>query len=99
MQAETTESQDRKQLTPEEMKVLRDQTISSYKDEMELLEVIDSYERLRASIEESRTKRMALIMRQAQMAAGPDEKEAGEPPVGETEGLRTEGGRKLKAKH
>lgn len=65
------ETKEEKKLTPEQMEDRRKKLIDYYKKQNELLEFQAKHESLMTEIEMSRAKRMEMIIRQAQMAAGP----------------------------
>jgi len=67
-------------LSPEQMEANRKKALDFYKKQSELLAAQADYERHMADIEQSRAKRMEMIIRQAQMSAGPqDEPEETDP--------------------
>lgn len=71
-------------LTPEQIKANRVKIIDFYKKQNEVLELQAKHESLMADIEMSRAKRLEMIIRQAQMQAGPEtEDPEGEDPEGE----------------
>ena len=82
-----TEATVEKKLTPEQQESNRKKALEFYKKQTELLTDQAEYEKLMADIEQSRAKRMEMIIRQAQMANPPEEPE-------EQEGEKKE--RKLK---
>lgn len=61
--------------TPEQMEASRKKALEFYKKQSELLTAQAEYEKLMADIEQSRAKRMEMIIRQAQMANPPVEPE------------------------
>jgi len=73
--SQETNQETAEQLTPEQLKKRRDDLISYYKNQTLVLEAQFKYESVMADIEEQRVKRMTMIMRQAQMAAPPQEEE------------------------
>jgi hypothetical protein len=69
-------SEENEKLTPEQIEDNRKKVIQYYKKQTEVLEWQAKYEGFLADIEIARAKRMEMIIRQAQMAAGPaDEKQ------------------------
>jgi hypothetical protein len=66
-------SEEKKELTPEQIEDNRKKVIAYYKKQAEVLEYQAKYETLLADIETSRARRMEMIIRQAQMAAGPED--------------------------
>lgn len=66
-------SEEKKELTPEQIEDNRKKVIQYYKKQAEVLEYQAKYESLLADIETSRARRMEMIIRQAQMAAGPED--------------------------
>ena len=68
------------QLTPEQMEKRRKDLINYYKNQTAVLEAQLKYESIMADIEEQRVKRMTMIMRQAQLAAPPQEEEEEDLP-------------------
>ena len=58
--------------TPEQIEAGRQKALEFYKKQSELLTAQAEYEKLMADIEQSRAKRMEMIIRQAQMQAGPE---------------------------
>jgi len=64
--------------TPEQIEAGRQKALNFYRLQTELLTAQAEYEKVMADIEQSRAKRMEMIIRQAQMQAGP-ETEAEEP--------------------
>lgn len=58
--------------TPEQIEAGRQKALEFYKKQTELLIAQAEYEKLMADIEQSRAKRMEMIIRQAQMQAGPE---------------------------
>lgn len=65
-------SEEKKELTPEQIEDSRKKVIQYYKKQAEVLEYQAKYETLLADIETSRARRMEMTIRQAQMAAPPD---------------------------
>ena len=63
------------ELTPEQLTAQRLRVVNYYTAQNEILKVQAEYEKLLADIEESRTRRMTMVIRQAQMAAGPEQEE------------------------
>lgn len=74
MQETNLENQE-EQYSPEEIKKMRQNMMSYYKDQIALLKLQSQYEVLLADIEEARAKKLAMQIRQAQMMAGPPEEE------------------------
>ncbi len=68
-------------MTPEELAAQRKNVIQYYKNQVEILKHQFEYEELLANIEEARTKRMAFIVRQAQMTAGPESEDSVEQEI------------------
>ena len=64
-------SEEKKELTSEQVEENRNKVIQYYKKQVEVLEHQAKYETLMADIEQARARRMEMIIRQAQMAAGP----------------------------
>lgn len=56
---------------PEQMKAYRENMLKYYKEQMPLLKAQLEYERTVADIEEARVKAMTMVIRQAQLKAGP----------------------------
>jgi hypothetical protein len=87
-------------ITPAQMAAYRKNMQQYYKEQLPLLKAQLEYERTIADIEEARVKAMTMVIRQAQLKAGPPrEPEAplspeGNPEVPETETPKQE--RKLK---
>jgi len=75
MSKETNQEDKVKEITPEELKKRREGIIKHYKDQISVLTLQLDYEKLLADIEQARAKRMEMIIRQAQMQAGPPEEE------------------------
>jgi hypothetical protein len=75
--------EEKEELSPEQLKANRDKVINYYKNQIEVLEYQARHESLLADIESSRAKRMEMIIRQAQMKAGPESEKA-EPEKRET---------------
>ena len=96
----TNTEQEAKQPTPEELKAMRDRMIKYYKDQIPVLKVQAEYEKLLADIDEDRTRRMTMLIRMAQMQAGPpqeDEEESSpESNLEEAPKQPAKGPRKLK---
>lgn len=67
------------ELTPEQLEAQRKKVISYYKNQTEVLQAQCEYEKLLAEIETLRAKRMEMMIRQAQMSAGPQEEPEEEP--------------------
>ena len=66
--------------TPEQIEAGRQKALEFYKKQSELLTAQAEYEKLMADIEQSRAKRMEMIIRQAQMQAGPETETPEEEP-------------------
>lgn len=88
------EKQESKPMTQEELAAQRKNVIKHYNNQIEVLKIQSQYEQLLAEIEMHRAKRMEMIIRQAQMAAGPQEEEPETEPQQEPEEAPKE--RKLK---
>jgi|LakMenEpi03Aug12_release.lakeMendotaPanAssembly.Ray.scaffolds.fasta_scaffold689082_2 hypothetical protein len=71
-------SEEKEQLTPEQIEDNRKKVIQYYKKQAEVLEHQAKYENLLADIETARARRMEMIIRQAQMAAGPQDEKSEE---------------------
>jgi hypothetical protein len=65
-------------LTPEQIEANRIRVINYYKNQIEVLTIQCEYEKLLAEMESHRAKRMEMIIRQAQMSAGPGEEQENE---------------------
>ena len=76
MNAETNQT---KELTPEEIQTLIDQQLKFYKERSEFLEVQLKYETLLADVEEQQLRQLVTKVRQAQILAP---QEAQTPPTG-----------------
>jgi DNA-binding protein Fis len=63
------------ELTPEQLAAQRKRVIEYYLTQIEVLKVQAEYEKLLAEIEESRAKRMSMIISQARMSQGPAEED------------------------
>jgi hypothetical protein len=72
MSEETAEKVEQEKLTPEQMEANRKKVMAYYKKQIEVFELQAKYENLMAEIEVSRARRMEMIIRQAQMASGPE---------------------------
>lgn len=57
--------------TPEQMAAYRKNMLQYYKEQMPLLKAQLEYERTVADIEEARVKALTMVIRQAQIKAGP----------------------------
>ena len=93
-------SEEKKELTSEQVEENRNKVIQYYKKQVEALEHQAKYETLMADIEQARARRMEMIIRQAQMAAGPED-ENNNPDNTDTpaeEATQEKKERKLKAK-
>lgn len=77
MAKETNTEPQAEKLTSEQLEANRIKALNFYKLQTELLTAQAEYEKLMADIEQSRAKRMEMIIRQAQMANPPEE--GGEP--------------------
>jgi hypothetical protein len=67
-------------LSPEQLEQNRKKVLDYYKKQVEVIKYQAEYEGYLADIEQSRARRMEMIIRQAQMSAGPqDEPEENEP--------------------
>lgn len=66
------EKVEQEKLSPEQLEANRKKVIEYYKKQNEVLELQAKYESFMADIEVSRAKRMEMIIRQAQMSAGPE---------------------------
>lgn len=93
-------SEEKKELTSEQVEENRKKVIEYYKKQVEVLEPQAKYETLMADIEQARARRMEMIIRQAQMAAGPGD-ENNDPDTTDgpaEEATQEKKERKLKAK-
>ena len=79
------EKQESKSMTQEELTAQRKNVIKHYNNQIEVLKIQSQYEQLLAEIEMHRAKRMEMIIRQAQMAAGPQQEEPETDPESETD--------------
>jgi DNA-binding protein Fis len=79
------EKQESKPMTQEELTAQRKNVIKHYTNQIEVLKIQSQYEQLLAEIEMHRAKRMEMIIRQAQMAAGPQQEEPETDPESEQE--------------
>lgn len=87
------------ELTPEQLTAQRLKVINYYTAQIDVLKVQAEYEKLLAEIEESRAKRMSMIISQARMSQGPAEEEEEQEPETEVkapEEVQTPKERKLK---
>ena len=95
-------SEEKEQLTPEQVEDNRKKVIQYYKKQAEVLEYQAKYENLLAEIETARARRMEMIIRQAQMAAGPQdeapESQEAEKSQPEPEAVSTEAPKERKLK-
>jgi hypothetical protein len=82
------EKQESKPMTQEELTAQRKNVIKHYTNQIEVLKIQSQYEQLLAEIEMHRAKRMEMIIRQAQMAAGPQEEP--EPELEQEEPVQAE---------
>jgi hypothetical protein len=94
-------NQETAELTQEQLTAQRKKVVQYYKNQVEVLKVQSEYEGLLAEIEMHRAKRMEMIIRQAQMSAGPqEEQEESEPeqeqPTQPEEPVQSPKERKLK---
>jgi hypothetical protein len=81
------EKEEQEKLTPEQLEANRKKAIEYYKRQNEVLELQAKHEGFMADIEVSRARRMEMIIRQAQMAAGPEadtDPEKKDTPEGDT---------------
>lgn len=78
MSKTNTEDTEKTPLTSEQIEAQRVTVMNYYTNQVQVLTVQAEYEKLMADIEQSRAKRMEMIIRQAQMQAGP-EPEAEDP--------------------
>jgi hypothetical protein len=81
--SEEIKQEEEKKLTPEQLEANRKKVIDYYKKQSEVLKYQAEYEQHLADIETSRARRMEMIIRQAQMQAGPEDPENPEAPEGE----------------
>lgn len=75
MAKETNTEPQAEKLTSEQLEANRIKALNFYKLQTELLTAQAEYEKLMADIEQSRARRMEMIIRQAQMANPPEEGE------------------------
>jgi hypothetical protein len=73
------------ELTPEQLTAQRLKVINYYTAQIDVLKVQAEYEKLLAEIEESRAKRMSMIISQARMSQGPADEEQEQEQDPETE--------------
>ena len=66
-------SEEKKELSPEQIEANRIRVLNYYRTQAEVLTAQCEYEKLLSEIETHRAKRMEMIIRQAQMSAGPQE--------------------------
>lgn len=71
-------SEEKKELTPEQIEANRIRVLNYYRTQAEVLTAQCEYEKLLAEIETHRAKRMEMIIRQAQMSAGPEDEPTNE---------------------
>lgn len=71
----TEETNKQEELTPEQLTAQRLKVINYYTAQIDVLKVQAEYEKLLAEIEESRAKRMSMIISQARMSQGPADEE------------------------
>ena len=74
-------------LTPEQIAAYRKNMLNYYKEQMPLLKAQLEYERTVADIEEARVKALTMVIRQAQIKAGPP-REPEPSPNGEPSDLQ-----------
>jgi hypothetical protein len=77
------EKVEKETLSPEQVEANRKKLMEYYKKQTEVLKAQVQYEQLAAEIEMHRAKRMEMIIRQAQMAAGPPDQESEDPEAPE----------------
>lgn len=83
--------------TPEELAAYRKNMQAYYKEQMPLLKAQLEYEKTIADIEEARVKALTMVIRQAQLKAGPSREQAPAPPEhGDTNNDEPRLSRKLK---
>jgi small-conductance mechanosensitive channel len=70
-----TKDTEKPQLTPEQVEAQRIIVMNYYTNQVQVLTVQAEYEKLLANIEESRAKRLEMVIRQAQMQAPPEPQE------------------------
>lgn len=63
------------ELTPEQIELRKKELLNYYKNQISILTPQLEFETLMANIEEQRFKRASIMMRHAQMMAGPEEEE------------------------
>ena len=73
------------ELTPEQLTAQRLKVINYYTAQIDVLKVQAEYEKLLAEIEESRAKRMSMIISQARMSQGPADEEQEQEQTPEAE--------------
>lgn len=66
-QIQDPKPEDQKELTPEEVLVMKTKMIEFYKSEMELLTPREEYERTISDIEEHRLRRLQCVMQRMQL--------------------------------
>ena len=76
-------SEEKKELSPEQIEANRIRVLNYYRTQAEVLTAQCEYEKLLSEIETHRAKRMEMIIRQAQMSAGPQEESANDEPESE----------------
>ena len=101
--SETTNQQDLQEEevvpTPEQMAAYRKNMEKYYKEQMPLLKAQLEYERTIADIEEARVKALTMVIRQAQLKAGPPKEQPQSPSpedLGESARTENKSPRKLK---
>lgn len=70
-----SQEKEQEKLSPEQIEANRIRVLNYYRTQAEVLTAQCEYEKLMAEIETHRAKRMEMIIRQAQMTAGPQEEE------------------------
>lgn len=78
-EAQTTDQEQEKQYTPEELKQMRANTIEYYKNQNQVLKLQVEFEELQARIAEAQSKTMMNRIRMAQMAMGPPKETPKDP--------------------
>jgi len=93
------EKAEQEKLSPEQLEANRKKVIEYYKKQNEVLELQAKHESFMADIEVSRAKRMEMIIRQAQMSAGPEPDNNEDPEKRETpegQAIAPEGDKKVR---
>jgi outer membrane protein TolC len=80
MSQETQPTEEKKEMTPEQIKDWRDKMTKYYKEQLPLLKAQKEYETVLADIEEARARRMTMTIRLAQMMAPPEDEDEPAPP-------------------